>query len=140
MTNYYEIIAAFLVALLLTVFFSTVLKSRGPWGALWLVFIVIFLATWAGHLWINPAGPTVLGVSVVPIFVIGFIVAFILASVSVPTTKVKAKHVEDVTTVAENTEAAVTLGIFFWVLLIILLAVIATGYYRMPVNSEQLVN
>ncbi|MCE3259056.1 MAG: hypothetical protein K0S12_697, partial [Bacteroidetes bacterium] len=69
MSNYYEIVAALLVALVITVFFSAVLRHKGPWGAVWLVFVTIFLASWAGYLWINPFGPMVLGVSVAPIFV-----------------------------------------------------------------------
>jgi amino acid transporter len=137
MSNYYEIVAALLMALIITVFFSGVLKHKGPWGAIWLVFITVFLSSWAGYLWINPFGPMVLGVSVAPIFVVGLIFAFILAAVSVP----QRRTVQNLTIkedVAEDTKVAI--GIFFWIVLIILIIAIAIGYYRMPVNSHQLVN
>lgn len=137
MSNYYEIVASLLMALIITVFFSGILKHKGPWGAIWLVFITIFLSSWAGYLWINPFGPMVLGVSVAPIFVVGMIFAFILAAVTVP----RRKTVKDLTIkedVPEDTTVAI--GIFFWIVLILLIIAIAIGYYRMPVNSQQLVN
>ncbi|MCW3075469.1 MAG: hypothetical protein JWO32_78 [Bacteroidetes bacterium] len=135
MSNYYEIVASLLVALVITVFFSGVLKHKGPWGAVWLVFVTIFLASWAGYLWINPFGPMVMGVSVMPIFVVGLIFAFILAAVTVPT-PVKKK---ELVTEEEVSPTTVAIGIFFWIVLLILIIAIATGYYRMPVNSQQLV-
>lgn len=137
MSNYYEIVASLLMALVITVFFSGVLKHKGPWGAIWLVFITIFLSSWAGYLWINPFGPMVLGVSVAPIFVVGMIFAFILAAVTVP----RRKTVKDLTIKEEVPEdTTVAIGIFFWIVLILLIIAIAIGYYRMPVNSQQLVN
>jgi small-conductance mechanosensitive channel len=100
------------------------------------VFVTIFLASWAGYLWINPFGPMVLGVSVAPIFVVGLIFAFILAAVSVPQPRFKRKTPET----EEADSATVAIGIFFWIVLIILIVAIAAGYYRLPVNSEQIVN
>jgi len=138
MTNYYEIVAAFLVAVLVTVFFSVVLGTKGPWGALWLVFITIFLATWAAHLWINPFGPLILGVSVIPILVVGLIFAFMLAATSLPPPGKRNVPPQDSRAATEEPPVSVV-GIFFWVLLIILLLAIAAGYYRMPINTEQLV-
>lgn len=135
-TNFYEIVAAFAVALVLTVFFS-VIRSRGPWGALWLVFIVIFLAAWAAHLWINPFGPMIFGVSVVPIFIVGLIFAFVLAATAAQPVAAPVSQQG-----AEESEVASTaIGVFFWVLLILLVAAIAIGYYRLPVeNTKQLVH
>jgi small-conductance mechanosensitive channel len=136
MSNYYEIVAALVMALVITIFFSAVLRHKGPWGAVWLVFVTIFLASWAGYLWINPFGPMVLGVSIAPIFVVGLIFAFILAAVSVPQPRFKRKTPET----EEADSATVAIGIFFWIVLIILIVAIAAGYYRLPVNSEQIVN
>ncbi|MBI2722101.1 MAG: hypothetical protein HYX39_07995 [Bacteroidetes bacterium] len=137
MTNFYEIAASFIMALIITVFFSGVLKHKGPFNAIWLVFVTIFLASWAGYLWIKPFGTMVLGVSVGPIFVVGLIFAFILAAVTAPVSR---KKVEDLTIKEEASANTLAIGIFFWIVLIILVVAIATGYYRMPVNSQQLVN
>jgi hypothetical protein len=135
MSNYYEIVAALVMALIITLFFSGVLKHKGPWGAIWLVFITIFLASWAGYLWINPFGPMVMGVSVMPIFAVGLIFAFILAAVTVPTQRT-VKNLTIKEDVPSDTKIAI--GIFFWIVLILLVIAIVTGYIRMPVNSEQL--
>ncbi|MGZ3900630.1 MAG: hypothetical protein ACXVNM_04385 [Bacteroidia bacterium] len=135
MSNYYEIVAAFLMALIITVFFSGVLKHSGPWDAIWLVFITIFLASWAGYLWINPFGPMVMGVSIMPIFVVGLIFAFILAAVTVPKRRV-VKDLEIKEDIPSDTKVAI--GIFFWIVLILLVVAIVTGYWRMPLNSQQL--
>jgi hypothetical protein len=135
-SNYYEVVAAFAVAMILTLFFSLVLRNRGPWGALWLVFVIIFLATWAAHLWVQPAGPMVLGVSVLPIVSVGLIFAFILAAASLPR-NVSAAGTGDINA---NAPAATAISIFFWVLVILLVVAIASGYFRLPVeNSKQLV-
>src|SRR5688572_6580942 len=130
MTNYNAIIAALVVAFLLTVFFSTALRSRGPWGGLWVVFILIFLASWAAHLWINPVGPIIVGVSVVPILIVGIIIAIILAAVTKPNPLKKAKTGE--LEAPPEAVAAVTLGVFYWVLLVILIFAIIGGYYYGP--------
>lgn len=134
-SNYYEIVAALIMALVITLFFSGVLKHKGPWNAIWLVFITIFLASWAGYLWISPFGPMVMGVSVMPIFVVGLIFAFILAAVTVPTRKV-VRNMEIREDVSSDTRAAIS--IFFWIVLILLVVAVITGYVRTPVNSEQL--
>ena len=135
MSNYYEIVASLLMALIITVFFSGVLKHSGPWDAIWLVFITIFLASWAGYLWINPFGPMVMGVSIMPIFVVGLIFAFILAAVTVPKRRV-VKDLEIKEDIPSDTKVAI--GIFFWIVLILLVVAIVTGYWRTPVNSQQL--
>jgi amino acid transporter len=129
--SYNAIIAALVVAFLLTMLFSVLLKHKGPWGGLWVVFIIIFLASWAANLWINPIGPQVLGVSVVPIVIVGIIIAVILAAVSRPETRNKPANIE-----AEGQEPpkdavkAVTVGVFYWALLVILIFTIIGGYYR----------
>jgi small-conductance mechanosensitive channel len=78
----------------------------------------------------------VMGVSVMPIFVVGLIFAFILAAVTVPSRKV-VKNME----IKEDvpSDARVAISIFFWIVLILLVLAIITGYVRMPVNSEQLI-
>lgn len=129
--SYNAIIAALAVAFLLTILFSVLLRNKGPWGGLWVVFIIIFLASWAANLWISPIGPQVAGVSFVPLIIVGLIIAVILAAVSRPVTRNKSPKIE-----AEQQEPpkeavnAVTVGVFYWVLLVILIFTIIGGYYR----------
>ncbi len=129
--SYNAVIAALVVAFLLTMLFSVLLKNKGPWGGLWVVFIIIFLASWAANLWINPIGPQVFGISIVPILIVGVIIAVILAAVTRPETRNKPPRIE-----AEQQEPpkevvrAVTVGVFYWVLLVILIFAIIGGYYK----------
>src|SRR5687768_506262 len=53
--NYYVILASLLVTMVITWAISAF--SRRPLRGLWLFFLVVFLATWAGQLWITPFGP-----------------------------------------------------------------------------------
>jgi hypothetical protein len=129
--SYNIIIAALAVAFILTILFSVLLKNKGPWGGLWVVFIIIFLASWAANLWIHPIGPQIAGVSFVPLVIVGIIITVILAAVTRPATRNKPAKVE-----AEQQEPpkeavnAVTAGVFYWVLLVILIFTIIGGYYR----------
>jgi hypothetical protein len=129
--NFNVVLAALAVAFILTVMFSTLLKSKGPWGGLWVIFIIIFLSSWAAHMWIGPIGPQMLGVSIVPLLIVGLIVTIILAAVNKPPRKNKPVQIEN-----EQQEPpieavnAVTVGVFYWVLLVILIFTIIGGYYR----------
>jgi hypothetical protein len=129
--SYNIIIAALVVAFIITILFSVLLKNKGPWGGLWVVFIVIFLASWAANLWVHPFGPQLGGVSIVPVIIVGLIIAVILAAVTRPARGNKPPKVE-----AEQQEPpkdavnAVTVGVFYWVLLVILIFTIIGGYYK----------
>lgn len=129
MMSYYEIFAAFIMAFLFTFLFSVGFKNKGPWGILWIFFLIIFLASWAGQLWISPIGPLFYGISWLPLLFVAIIFAIILAATSSPGYNRKSVANDDSKV---TKEPAVVLGVFFWLLLVILLIVIAIGYYRTP--------
>lgn len=54
-------------------------------------FFVIFLATWAGGLWIEPAGAGTWGATLAVFVVVGTIVALIMAA-SLPTSAHRTRH------------------------------------------------
>jgi hypothetical protein len=117
MNYYYVILSALIVTFILTLIISQF--SRRPMRGLWTYFFIVFLATWAGQLWINPFGPTYWGISwisliIAPIFFWVLILALIPP---LPSTK-------------EEEAASAILGVFFWIVLIALLLSIGTGYYR----------
>src|SRR2546423_1401947 len=119
--NYYIIPAAFIVALLILLIFS--LFSKRPMSGLWIFFLIIFLATWAGQLWITPFGPIVWGVSWIPLFIVALFFSFLIFALLPP--------VVVVTKAEENKAeegAAMVFGTFFWIMLILLIASIIAGY------------
>ena len=70
-----DIIMALIVAMILSVIFalSTWRESRKS-GLIWL-FLILFLATWAGGIWLRPFGPKLWGLHWLSFLFIGFIVA-----------------------------------------------------------------
>ena len=123
-----EFLFALVMAVLFTLIFAVGLKRQGPWSAWWTFFLIILLAGWAGGLWISPVGPTFIGIYWVPIILVAFIFAVLLAAVAPPSTQ-KSK-VETISQVKEEEAAAEkALDIFFWVLLVILIIAIILGYF-----------
>jgi hypothetical protein len=114
------------MALLFTLIFAIGFRRTGPWANVGIFFLVIFLAAWAGGLWISPAGPVFLGVYWLPILLFSFIFAVLLAAI-VPPERPEPK-VETISEV-KNKEAAVrAFDIFFWTLLLSLVIIIILGY------------
>lgn len=127
--GFYGIFAAFIIAMFLTLLFSSSFRQRGPWGGLLLFFLVIFLASWAAQLWISPVGPVIFGISWIPLVFVAVLFAIILlaAAATVPSPP---KNQPGEITPADASFMAI--GTFFWFLLIILLIAIAVGYYNSP--------
>ena len=122
-----ELLFALCMATLFTLIFTLGFKKPGPWSAWWAFLLVIFLAAWAGGLWISPAGPAFAGIYWLPIMLVAFIFAILLAAVPPPRShrpKVKAgSQVEKKESAAEK-----VFNIFFWVLLVSLVMAIILGY------------
>lgn len=120
MNNYYIMPAALITTLIITGLVAAFFKR--PIRSLWMLAILIFLATWAGQLWIPAYGPVNWGVSWISlIFMPVFFWVFVLALLPPVSTMDNSK---------ESQEASAALGIFFWILLLALLLSIGIGYYR----------
>jgi len=74
---------AMFFSLLVILVFSTLFRTKGPWNNLGLFFVVVFLATWAGGIWVYPVGPFLWGVSWLPFLLVGILVAFLLVAAAV---------------------------------------------------------
>jgi len=126
--NYYIIPAAMLVAILFSFLFAYLAPGPRPFRGLFFFFFILFLVGWAGQLWIVPFGPLLWGVAFFPLFFLVAVVSFIMMAVLPPTPAAKENP-------PVNTNAAViAFGLFFWFLVITLVASIIIGYYR--VGSE----
>lgn len=117
-----DLLAAFVIALLLTVIFVTLFRAPGPWGAWWLFLLIVFLAAWAGGLWITPIGPPVLDVYWLPMLLVGLLFALLIAAAAPPAPPRSTAEM-----VAEQ-EAALAISSFMWILLLALLFSIVLAY------------
>ncbi len=119
----YVIPAALLVALAITLLIA--LMSKRPLRMLVIFFAIIFLATLSGQLWIRPFGPVTWGISWVPLFVVSLFFAFLVLALIPPVSPPK----PGITDTADES-AAFAMGLFFWLIILLLLLAISVGYYR----------
>jgi len=128
-----EVIFAVCISLLLSGLFVLVTRNRsGKTGSLWL-FLIIFLATWAGGIWLKPFGPSLWGIHWLGFLVAGLFVSIILV-ITTPNRAPKGRRetLDILEKVARNREldqiTYLTLGIFFWILLAFLIIAIISRY------------
>jgi hypothetical protein len=90
-------------------------------------FLIVFLAAWAGSLWLSPAGPAFLGIFWVPIVAVALIFA-ILLSAALPH-RPPTQKVETISQVEREERAKERVfDAFFWALLAGFVIIIVLGY------------
>ena len=118
-------------AVILSLIFAFGFGRRRVWPSVLIFFIIIFLAAWAGGIWLTPLGPP-LGEGYWLSFVIaGLIVALVLAAPAPPPSRSRRSTVELVEPreeESEETAAYWVVGIFFWFLIIVLIVAIVWRY------------
>jgi hypothetical protein len=106
------------------------LRRRGPWGSLWSFLLVLFLGIWMVAIWIEPIGPVWYDAAWLDLLVVGLILALLLAAAT-PYTPNGRKNRSDVIgegeVRGEENTSVVAVGIFFWLLMFLLLALIIIG-------------
>lgn len=130
-----DLLFAFVVALVLALILIPLTAShRGregtsAGGAILFFFLILFLATWAGGLWLEPMGPTLWGGYWLPFLLVGFFVALLLAATAEPSRHRPLEKRELPTAeTQEAATAAMVFGVMFWVLLLALLAAVIAAY------------
>jgi hypothetical protein len=132
MTIYPGLLAALVVALLLTVI-SVAIGRRGPWGASWAFFLVLFLALWMVAIYIPAAGPVYLGIAWLPIIIAGILLALLLAAAIPDVNHWRDESIRDtetskVTGLDNKPDIRQTrIGRFFWILILLMVAAIIIG-------------
>jgi hypothetical protein len=125
-------VIALVIALILTLIFGVGFGGRG-WGTgLLIFFIVLFLGTWAGGLWVAPHGPPLWGAAWITFLIVGVFIALLLAALMPPSRKPEppGMRVTERETEAEGVEpAALAFGAFFWILMIGLVILIIAAYF-----------
>jgi uncharacterized membrane protein len=120
------ILAAFIIALLISSLFSSGYRKDGSWGALTIFFLILFMAGIVGHHWIVPFGPMMYGISFFPMLFFILIVAFLFSAPS-PHQRTTTKTDEKVGGAAS---VLVGISIFIWLLFILFIIAAIAGYYK----------
>ena len=128
-----EFSVAFIIALILTGLYMLLTRGAGRrTGLIWL-FMIIFLATWAGGIWLQPFGPTVWGIHWLSFLLVG-VVIFLLLVIVFPkkTPRGRYETLDMLDRIEQDKElkevAYITLSIFFWILFAVLVAAIILRY------------
>jgi hypothetical protein len=120
-----DFLFALVIGLLLTMVFVALFDTRGPWDIWWIFLLLVFMAAWAGGVWITPFGPTLFEVAWLPFLFVGLIFALLLAAIP----PVRPRTYGEAVAEARAEEAAATaLGVFFWVLIVVMFITIIAAY------------
>lgn len=124
-----HLLYALFFALLLSALFIVLFRTRGPWSNVTLFFLVIFLATWAGGVWLVPFGPALWGTPFLPFLLVGLVLALLLAAAAPSEKDESTVELQDPKEIREErATAARALSLFFWVLIGTLLMIIVARY------------
>ena len=111
---------ALIIAFILTLILGRGIKQYA-FADLLGFFFVVFLATWAGGLWIQPVGPAMWGVSFTVFIVVGTLVALILAA-SLPTPRHRKEHPPPTGSAIDEIHQESFLNVFLWITILTLVA------------------
>ncbi len=113
-------------------YFLSTRKAERRRGLFW-VFLLIFLATWAGGIWLQPFGPVLWGVHWLAFLLIGIIVALVLAVTGAhPGPRGRKETIKMLERVEQEKKLEkatyVALGLLFWILFGVLVSAILVRY------------
>lgn len=119
-----EFLFALLVAIVITLIFPLGFRRRVVWPGLFLFFMIIFLAAWAGGRWLTPIGPAAFGVFWLSFLVMGIFIALVIAAAAAPRRESTVEMVEG----SEERREESAFDVFLGVLLIVLVVGIIVSY------------
>ncbi|QJT10773.1 DUF4175 domain-containing protein [Oceanidesulfovibrio marinus] len=129
-------VIALILALLLTLLITRGFRRRGPWPAVWPLLVLILLASWAGGMWVQPFGPMIWGVSLLPfVIVAGLVALFFVAMPRQPHEQDGGDDRLELVTRKEQYEREhqdFVLGWLFWALALLLMLSIIVRYLLFP--------
>lgn len=131
-----EIFFALIVALAISIVAGYFLRREGPRTGFFIFYTSIFLFTLAGGLWLTPLGPPLSGVYWLPFIVVGSFGAYILylkAPRKPPENREETLEILNSIEKKKTLEvlAYLTFDLFFWIILIIMLAIIIFRYFKL---------
>lgn len=121
-----DLLFVLLIVLPLTALFAAVFR-RSPLAIVLWYFVLLFLATWAGGVWVTRFGPVLWGVSWVSFLAVGLFFALLLSAL-VPPAPPPRSRAEAVR--RERTERSVfeVFNFLFWLLVLFLIVAIVAWY------------
>jgi hypothetical protein len=123
-----EAVFALGIAFFFTIIFIALGRGAGSWKRVIVFFSFIFLAAWAGGIWITPVGPAVLGVYWLSFFVVGLVFALFREALAAASKTVvppeKMKEIE----LGQERELERVFNVFSFVLLVVFIVIIVVGY------------
>ena len=122
-----EILLTILIAVVIGILFYYLFRSTGPWGSLWSFLLILILAGVAAEAWIEPVGPVFYDVAWVPTLFVIILFALFLAAASPPRDRRIARSPE--AEPSEEEGAAVAVGIFFWIFMLVLFGIALWGIF-----------
>ncbi len=120
-----ELVFALAIALFLTIIFTLFMRRDRSKRRVLVFFWAVFLAAWAGGIWITPAGPTFLGIYWLSFLVIGVLFALLFEVIS-GLSRPRRMAEKDVKREAE--EIQTELSFSFFILFIAFIILIVLGY------------
>lgn len=124
----YDFLFVLVLTLILTAFFAAAFMRQRNRSAIGAFFVLLFLATWALGLWLMPVGAPVFGGVPWLSFLIAGIALSFLFIVLLPFSK-PMKRRESIQETEEAVNTLIAVDIFFWILIIILVAAISSRYF-----------
>lgn len=130
----YTILTILLISYLLVALFRAISgRSKDDSKGFITFFLIIFFATWATSIWIEPFGPTFVGVYYLPIIFLGLLFLLALAAATDPYHFSQGSNKAESQQVSKEVEAEVeaagaVVGLFFWLFLILMILSIVTRY------------
>ena len=128
-----EFFVALLIALLVSVLFGFALRRKIPRTGFFWFFLILFLATWAGGMWIGPFGPSFRGIFWLPFVLVAVLVGLFLAAIAPrrpPSSRIETLEMLEELEEKRKLEKLtyISFGVFFWVALFALITVIIVRY------------
>lgn len=129
-----HLIMAVLFALLFSFVVVSILQRQGPGprGGFLFFFLALFLAIWAGGIWLTEFGPQLLGAPIMDFLVVGLVLTLLIASLTHPRRRAIKPRTDEHRGQERELEAAsvVAIGAFFWVFLALLAVSIVVRYLQ----------
>lgn len=117
--GFYSLAFALTIAFLLSLLFTRLTKSPGPWNSFWALFAVLSLAIWVASIWVTPIGPLWYGVAWIDLLVVGLLIVLLFGAVGEANQRQLSKgntmqQQTDPDIPKQDTTAIALFGVFFW--------------------------
>lgn len=129
-----ELAIAFVVALVVSLLLGGLMRWERPGApgapaSVLFLFAIIFLATWAGGVWLVPFGPFMWGIAWLPFVAVALFVALLMAAV-IPPRRMQRQEImaEQEMEKRASEKAGTVLSGFFWIVVLALVAAVVIGY------------